>query len=360
MVKINAMKSSVILAPLLLLTAHASAASIADLKVDPRYKVEVYADKIDGARSMTQGSKGTLFIGTRDDKVYALKDHKLYTIAEKLNMPNGVAFKDGTLYVAEVSRIIKFENIEANLSKPPKPVVVYDQLPTEKHHGWKFIAFGPDGFLYVPVGAPCNICNKESEDKRFASIMRFKKLDGSAPEVFSHGIRNTVGFDWNPKTKVLWFTENGRDMLGDDVPSDELNHAPKIGMHFGYPFCHQGDTLDPEFGKGKKCSGYTGPDLKLGAHVAALGMRFVDENTILIAEHGSWNRSGKVGYQVVHITLANGKAIKSEPILSGFLQKSEKVVGRPVDIEILADRSILVSDDDSGAIYRLTANTSKH
>jgi len=323
------------------------------LKAAPGYQVEIYADHLPGARSMALGAKGSVFVGTRAGEVYAIRDHHFYTIAKGLNEPNGVAFRNGALYVAEISRILKFKNIETHLDQPPKPEVIYAGLPTEKHHGWKFIAFGPDGFLYVPVGAPCNICNPEEKDQRFAAILRFKKLDGSAPEIFAKGIRNTVGFDWNPKTHELWFTDNGRDQLGEDIPADELNRAPKAGLHFGFPYCHQGDLLDPEFGKGKKCSNYTPPVFKFGAHVAALGMRFLSANTILVAEHGSWNRSKKVGYQVLKLTLSGNRVTRSEPFLSGFLQPGEQVLGRPVDVQPMKDGSVMVSDDQGDTIYRM-------
>lgn len=328
------------------------------LKAPAGYTIKIFNDQVEGARSITQSPSGTIFVGTRDSQVYAIQKGKLYTITKDLEEPNGVAFKDGSLYVAEVKRLLKFEKIEQNLSKPPKPIVVYDKLPKERHHGARYMAFGPDGYLYMGIGAPCNICNKESEDPRYAAIIRFKKLDGSDPEVFAKGIRNSVGFDWNPETKVMWFTDNGRDLLGDDKPGDELNQAGVLGLHFGYPFCHQGDLLDPEFGKNKKCTDYTKPKMVLGAHVAALGMRFLDSKTILIAQHGSWNRSTKVGYDVIKVTLpdkdggSEKQKITTEPFLTGFLD-GLTVYGRPVDIEVLSDKSILVSDDKAGVIYQL-------
>lgn len=321
------------------------------LDLYPGYKIEIYQDDVPGARSLTLSPGGTIFVGTRQNKVFAIRDHKTYTIAKGLNSPNGVAFRDGDLYVGEINRILKFENIENYLENPPKPLVIYDKLPTESHHGWKFIKFGPDGKLYVPVGAPCNICDKEPP---YSSLLRFSKLDGGEPEVFARGIRNTVGFDWRPGSNVLWFTDNGRDWLGDDLPSDELNRAPKPGMHFGYPYCHQGDTLDPDFGEGKSCKNYTPPVLKLGPHVAALGMRFLDKNTILIAQHGSWNRSVPIGYRVMKVTLKGNQVLKYEAFLDGFLnKKTGEPSGRPVDVEILPDHSILISDDVAGRIYRM-------
>jgi len=282
---------------------------------------------------------------------------QVYTLAKGLKMPNGVAFRDGHLYVAEVNRILKYENIEANLANPPAPIVVYDQYPTETHHGWKFIAFGPDGKLYVPVGAPCNIC--ESENEIYASITRLNP-DGTGMEIVQHGVRNTVGFTWHPQTGELWFTDNGRDWMGDDQPGCELNYAPKDGMHFGYPYCHQGDLPDPEFGSKRSCDEFTAPAKVLGPHVAPLGLRFYDgqqfpadyRGHLIIAEHGSWNRSEKIGYRLMLVKLEGNQAVSYEPFAQGWLEKGE-VWGRPVDIQLLPDGSILVSDDFADAIYRI-------
>jgi glucose/arabinose dehydrogenase len=246
------------------------------LKLPPGFEVSVFAEDVDGARSMALGDKGTLFVGTmREGKVYAIandgkKATKVETIATGLDMPNGVAVKDGALYVAEVDKIWRYDAIESHLGNPPKPALVYGKYPSDRHHGWKFIRFGPDGWLYVPVGAPCNICEPPAP---YASITRLKP-DGSAMEIYARGIRNSVGFDWDPRTQELWFTDNGRDMMGDDMPSDELNHAPKPGMNFGYPYCHQGDAPDPEFGKKHACGEFTPPAAKLGPPVASLGKRF--------------------------------------------------------------------------------------
>ncbi len=291
--------------------------------------------------------------------VFAYRDAKatrVITLASGLKMPNGVAVRDGALYVADVGRILRFDDVEAHLDAPPKPVVVTDRFPRETHHGWKFIRFGPDGRLYVPVGAPCNIC--EPDPARYALISRIRP-DGSGYEVFARGVRNSVGFDWDPRTKELWFTDNGRDWLGDELPADELNHAPKAGMHFGYPYCHQGDTADPEFGK-RACSEFSAPAVKLGPHVAALGMRFYTgsqfppeyRNNLFIAEHGSWNRSRKIGYRIKRVVIEGGRVVKHEVFAEGWLQ-GESVWGRPVDIEVMPDGSLLVSDDHAGAIYRI-------
>jgi len=328
------------------------------IKLPPGFAISVYA-QVPGARSMTLGSDGTVFVGTvREGKVYAItRDQKVHVIAEGLNVPNGVAYRHGSLYVAEINRILRYDNIEASISAPAKPIVVNDKYPKETHHGWKFIAFGPDGLLYVPVGAPCNIC--EPDPDRYALISRIKP-DGSGYQVFARGVRNSVGFDWDPQTKELWFTDNGRDWMGDDLPSDELNHAPKAGMNFGFPYCHQGDIPDPEFGAKHSCNEFTPPALKLGAHVAALGMRFYTgtmfpakyRNAIFIAEHGSWNRSKKSGYRVMLVTLKNNKPDSYEVFAQGWLQ-GEKNWGRPVDVLNMPDGSLLVSDDQAGVIYRI-------
>ncbi len=335
------------------------------IKLPAGFKIAVYAE-VDNARSMVITPKGTIFVGNREgDKVYAIVDkdgdfkaEEVIVIASGLNMPCGVAFRDGSLYVAEVNRILRYDNIEANLKTPPQAVVVSDKFPSDKHHGWKFITFGPDGKLYVPVGAPCNICEKE--DKTYASIMRMNP-DGSNLEVFASGVRNSVGFDFHPETKELWFTDNGRDMLGDDLPSDELNRAYKAGLHFGYPYCHQGDSADPEFGSKRSCDEFEKPAQKLGAHVASLGMRFYTgkqfpetyKNNIFIALHGSWNRTVKSGYKIALAKVENNKVVSYTTFAEGWLEGQESW-GRPVDIQQLPDGSLLVSDDSADAIYRIS------
>ncbi len=335
------------------------------IKLPPGFKIEVYARNVPGARSMTLSPNDTLFVGTRDGEVYAVVDKdrnnkadEVITIAKGLNMPNGVAFRDGSLYVAEVSRVIRYDNIESRLKKPPKPVGVNDTFPKETHHGWKFIRFGPDGMLYVPVGAPCNVCEKE--DKRYGSIMRMKP-DGSRLEIFAKGIRNSVGFDWDPLTKELWFTDNGRDMLGDDLPPDELNHAPRTGMHFGFPYFHGKGIPDPDYSGERKPEEFIPPAMELGPHVASLGMRFYTGDTfpkgyrnhIFIAEHGSWNRSTPIGYRVTLVRLEGGKAAKYEVFAEGWLQHG-RAWGRPVDVQVMPDGALLVSDDMAGVIYRIS------
>jgi glucose/arabinose dehydrogenase len=332
------------------------------IKLPPGFEISVFADRVPDARSLALGKNDVLFVGTRADRVYAVryrdaKATQVITLASGLKMPNGVALKDGALYVAEVSRILRFDDIEARLDARPRPVVVTERYPGETHHGWKFIRFGPDGRLYVPVGAPCNVC--DPDPARYALISRIRP-DGSDYEVFARGVRNSVGFDWDPRTKELWFTDNGRDMLGDELPSDELNHAPGPGMHFGYPHCHQGDTADPEYGRKRSCSEFSPPAVKLGPHVASLGMRFYTggsfpaeyRNNIFIAEHGSWNRSKKIGYRIARVVVEGARVLKHETFAEGWLQ-GESAWGRPVDLEVMPDGSLLVSDDHAGVIYRI-------
>jgi glucose/arabinose dehydrogenase len=344
--------------------------NIENLRLPEGFKIEVYASGVKNARSMEYLPNGDLVVGTRDEgKVYLLKDidqdnriDEILILAEKLKMPNGVAFKDGDLYVAEVNRIIKFADIQSISENFAPFEVVYDGLPSETHHGWKYIAFGPDGKLYIPVGAPCNVC--EPEDEIYSTITRINP-DGTDFEIVQRGIRNTVGFDWHPDTKELWFTDNGRDWMGDDQPFCELNLAVKDGLHFGFPYCHQGDLLDPDFGSKRPCSEFVGPAFRLGPHVAPLGMEFYRgdmfpedfRNKIFIAEHGSWNRTEKSGYRVMVATLEGNRVTKYEPFIEGWLDKElDEVSGRPVDVEVLPDGSILVSDDYSDMIYRVTYN----
>lgn len=335
------------------------------IKIPPGFQISIFAENIPKAREMVFSPSGTLFVGSFEGNVYAVldkdKDYKadrVITIAKDLKMPVGVDFRDGALYVSAMSRILRFDNIESRLENPPKPVVVDSSFPKDRAHGWKFIRFGPDGMLYVPVGAPCNIC--DPKDPRYSSIMRMKP-DGSGLEIYARGIRNTVGFDWHPETKELWFTENGRDWMGDDIPPDELNVAPTKGLHFGFPYCHGGTIPDPEFGKNKKCSEFTPPAITLGPHVAALGMRFYTgemfpreyRNQIFIAEHGSWNRSEMTGYRISLVRLENNKAKSYEVFAEGWLQGARRW-GRPADVQVAPDGSLLVSDDFANAIYRIT------
>ena len=333
---------------------------LGSIRLPPGFHIEVWAGDVAGARSMTWGARGTLFVGTRDQgKVYALRGDPpaVVTIAKGLEQPNGVAFRDGALYVAEVSRVLRFDDIEAHLDAPPKPTVVTDRYPTDGHHGWKFIRFGPDGALYVPVGAPCNVCERPDP---YASITRLDVATG-AFEVIARGIRNTVGFDWHPKTRELWFTDNGRDSMGDDLPPDELDRAPRDGLHFGFPYLHGKDVHDPEFWAKRGERTFTAPAATLGPHVAALGMRFYRgsmfppayREQIFIAEHGSWDRSQPIGYRVSLVRLEGNEAKSYETFAEGWLD-GRSAWGRPVDVEIAPDGALLVSDDKAGAIYRIS------
>ncbi len=352
-------------------SAQQDALPLQKLRLKPGFSVSVYASGVRGARSMTLSPDGTLYVGTRETgNLYAIPDNdhnfvgdQVITLASRMFHPNGVEYENGSLYVAEINRILRYDKIDSRLNNIPDPVVVYDKLPKKTHHGQKYIRFGPDGLLYVPIGAPCNCC-KEA-DPRFATICRMK-ADGSKFEIFAKGIRNTVGFDWHPLSKELWFTDNGRDMLGDNLPAEELNCAPKMNMHFGFPYCHGGDLPDPVFGKGYKCSEFSPPEIKLPAHVAPLGMHFYtgnmfpDEykNCAFICEHGSWNRSIPDGYRVSLVRFQNNKAVKYETFIDGWLQPS-KIWGRPVDLLFLKDGSMLISDDYAGVIYRVKYSGNK-
>jgi glucose/arabinose dehydrogenase len=374
-------------------------AAAADLRLDAiqlpsGFRIDLYARNVKNAREMVLSPGGVLFVSTRrEGNVYALVDTKhqnkadrILTIAKGLQNPNGVAFRDGALYVAERSRVLRYDGIEARLDQPPKPVVLRDDFPKEPHHGWKFIAFGPDGWLYVPVGAPCNVC--KAPDAIFATITRVS-ADGKQREIYARGVRNTVGFDWHPDTHVLWFTDNGRDEMGDDVPPDELNRAPRAGLDFGFPSCHGTDIPDPEFGAQADCRKLTPPVANLGPHVAALGMRFYTgsmfppeyRKNIFIAEHGSWNRSVPIGYDIVRVRLDGDKVVSQEVFASGWLPPRPKpedphlsytlradesadranqggkrlqAWGRPVDVLVMPDGALLVSDDTADAIYRIS------
>jgi glucose/arabinose dehydrogenase len=344
-----------------------AALPIYKLKVPTGFHIALYTSKLPGARSMTLSDRGTLYVGTRDQGVvYAIPDAtketvagKIYVIARGLHLPNGVAFRNGSLYIAEVSRVTRLDSIESKLADPPEPVVVNDSFPNNDWHGWKFIRFGPDGKLYVPVGMPCNVCLQD--DKRFGTIMRMNP-DGTGLEIFASGVRNSVGFDWNPVRKELWFTDNGRDNMGDNMPPDELNYAPKIGMNFGFPYCHGKNNPDPEFGKLRSCDEFTPPIVELGPHVASLGMRFYTgamfpkeyRNQIFIAEHGSWNRSIPIGDRVTLVRVANDTSASNEEIFAEGWMQNGKYWGRPVDVQVMPDGALLVSDDLAGAIYRIS------
>lgn len=344
------------------------------LKVPPGFRIEVLTDQVPGARGLAlgdfAGGKGVVYVGSRSEgKVYGVevdgaRASRVHVLASGLEQPVGVAYRNGSLFVSALSRIVALDEVARRLTDPPAPRVVTERFPTERHHGWKFIAFGPDGWLYVPVGAPCNIC--EPDPERYANIQRMRP-DGSAVEVVARGVRNTVGFDWHPADGRLWFTDNGRDMLGDDLPSDELNRVARPGDHFGYPYCHQGDLPDPDFGHKQRCEAFVPPVARLGAHVAALGMRFYTgsmfpaayRNNVFIAEHGSWNRSRKSGYRVVRVEVdAAGGSARQTVFAEGWLQLDglgrERVLGRPADVLVMPDGALLISDDLAGVIYRVS------
>ena len=331
------------------------------LKVPPGFKLSLWAHGLNNARVMTWGDKGTLFVSSRvAGNVYAVQDRggqrEVKVIAKGLNLPNGIAFKDGTLYVAEVSRITRMVGIEDKLDSPPPMEVVYDTLPKDLPHGWKYLAFGPDGKLYFNIGAPCNVCVPPDTHANISRV----NADGTGFEYVAHGVRNSVGFDWHPVTRELYFATHARDWLGDDVPSDRLDVASKKGMHFGFPFCHQGDILDPEFGRGRSCGEFVKPLLKTGPHVAGNGVQFYTgtmfpgeyKNRLFLAQRGSWNRTQKSGFRVMTVTLNAGGAPKYEVFAEGWLQGNE-IWGRPVYTQQMKDGSLLISDDYAGAIYRV-------
>jgi glucose/arabinose dehydrogenase len=350
---------------LLLIAAVPAAAAelpLQQIVLPPGFQISLYA-RIPDARSLQMTPQGVLFVGTRKaGRVWALADRdgdgraeERHLIARDLAMPNGIAFLDGDLYVAETRRILRYPDILSRLPKVPAAQVVYDELPPESHHGWRYLKAGPDGKLYLAIGAPCNVCLAPG----YAVIARLNP-DGSRFEIFAEGVRNSVGFDWHPDTGVLWFTDNGRDWLGDNRPPDELNRAPHAGLHFGFPFCHGRSVPDPEFGRSRHCAEFVPPALELGAHVAPLGLRFYRgrqfpaawRNVLFLAEHGSWNRSRKVGYRLMQVRIRDGKVVENKVFAAGWLQ-GQTAWGRPVDVAVAPDGALLVSDDKAGAIYRI-------
>ena len=355
---------------LLACTPLAAALPLERIKLPPGFTIELWAE-VPNARQMALGGVtpqgGVLYVGSRAaGKVHAVRFDGSFragpvlSIAEGLEMPSGIAWRQGALYVAAVSRILRYDGIDERLANPPKPALITDSLPGDRHHGWKFIGFGPDGKLYVPVGAPCNICDPGDP---YAAILRMNP-DGSGREVYARGVRNSVGFDWSPVDGALWFTDNGRDWLGDDLPPDELNRAPRAGLHFGFPHCHGGNLPDGQFGGERGCRNFEPPAQNLGPHVASLGMRFYTgtqfpveyRNQIVIAEHGSWNRSKRIGYRISLVRVKDGRAVSYEEFATGWLQ-GEAAWGRPADVLVLPDGSLLVADDHAGAIYRIRYGT---
>lgn len=347
--------------------ASAATLPLNTMQLPKGFHISVYTDNVPGARQMTLGNDGTVYIGSQGTgKVYALVNNdqnfnsqpEVITIASGLNNPNGVAFRNGKLYVAETNRILRYDNIADHLKHPPKPTIIRDQLPNKRHHGLRYIKFGPDNLLYMGVGAPCNVCI--SKNPIFGTIVRMQP-DGKNLQIYATGIRNTVGFAWSPVDNKLWFTDNGRDWLGDNLPPDELNTAPRANMNFGFPYFYGKNKPDPKYGRNKSSKGYTPSAFNLPAHVAALGMIFYTgtmlpkqyHNQILIAEHGSWNRSKKTGYRVSMVAMKGNKPVAYQPIIKGWRQ-GQSAWGRPVDLLMLPDGSLLISDDYNGVIYRLT------
>lgn len=355
-------KASTMIEFVLMFSLSAPAIDLGQLTLPDDHQITIAA-RATNVRQMALGSDGTLFAGSRKEgKVYAFQDRdndgryeQRTLIASGLTMPSGVAIKDNDLYVAAVDKIWRYRNITPLKSPLPQAELLFDQLPDNRHHGWKYLKFGPDQLLYFNIGAPCNICLSPAP---FATIARLNP--NSTLELIAQGVRNSVGFDWHPETRHLWFTDNGRDHLGDDQPSDELNRLTAPGQHFGYPFIHAADIPDPDFSV-SSMDKYQPPAYNLGAHVAPLGMTFytgntlprADQNTLFIAEHGSWNRSKKVGYRVVKLRIAQGKVVSHQPFISGWLQ-GEEHWGRPNDLIVDRDGSLLISDDYAGVIYRVS------
>jgi glucose/arabinose dehydrogenase len=343
-----------------------AAAEAGDISLPPGFQIAVYAPDVPNARQMAAGPPGIVFVGSRSEgKVYAVVDRdgdhraeQVHVLARGLNQPSGLAFRDGALYVAEVNRILRYRDVARDLARPAKAEIVSDAFPSDAHHGWKFIAFGPDGRLYVPVGAPCNACLPPGP--LHATIARLD-VAGGRPEVVARGVRNSVGFDFQPETGELWFTDNGRDWLGDDQPPDELNRLTRPGEHFGFPYCHGADIRDPDFNGGRACDQFTAPARLLGPHVAAIGMRFYTgqmfperyRGGIFIAEHGSWNRSTPIGYRVTFVKVEGGRATSYETFAAGWLQ-GNTAAGRPADVLVMPDGALLVSDDKAGRLYRIS------
>ncbi len=346
--------------------AFAQTLPLDSLKLPDKFKISIYADSVRGARQMCVSENNIVFVGSNVGNVYALvpntknnNEVDVITIARGLNRPTGVACYQQDLYVAETDRILRYEKIAQHLKNIPVPTTVTNNLPNKSHHGLRVIEVGPDQKLYVGVGAPCNVCLQD--DPRFATILTMK-LDGKSQEIYASGVRNTVGFDWDPLTQQLWFTDNGRDWLGDHLPPDELNYAPQKAMHFGFPYFYADNEPDPVYGRAAPKATYTKPKAKLSPHVAALGMTFYSgkhvpqeyRDQILIAEHGSWNSSSKVGYriEIAQLTQDRKHVASVKPFITGWLQQ-QKVWGRPVDVLVMSDGSFLISDDMAGVVYKV-------
>lgn len=359
------MRHAAFIAALCFASAVCSAAGLPAITLPPGFAIDVYAEDVPNPRQLTRSPSGIVYTGSREagsvhaviDRDGDLRADDIRQIDSGLEMPTGVTWHAGSLYVAAVGRLLRYDDIDTRVDDPPAAVTVLDDLPDARHHGWKFIDFGPDGLLYVPVGAPCNVCLR---DPPYATIQRMQ-ADGSARETVAFGVRNSVGFAWHPTGGELWFTDNGRDMLGDDIPSCELNRVTQAGQHYGFPYVHGGDVPDPEFTPPADAPAFVPPAAKLGAHVAPLGMLFYTgtqfpesyRGSIFVAEHGSWNRSEPIGYRIVQLTLDEAGTVTRQTVFASGWLVGERVLGRPVDLEQLPDGSLLVSDDEANRIYRI-------
>ena len=341
------------------------------LRLPEGYGIDVFAESLENARSIAYAGDGLVFVSTREeDHIYAVQDtngdmraDRTWVIGEGFNSPNGIALMGEDLYLATINQILRYPNIRQRLDNPGEPELVYGGYPTDQHHGWKFISFGPDGKLYIPVGAPCNICDRDEDG--YSNITRLDvKAANPEPEIYARGVRNSVGFTWHPESRELWFTDNGRDMLGDDIPPCELNRVPASAQnpHFGYPFCHGGTISDPEFGDKRACSEFIAPAQNLGPHTAPLGMEFVTaegwdnwKGQAFIAEHGSWNRTVPIGYRITRVPVSADHSAGTgyEVLIDGWLDPDGTAWGRPGDLEFLPDGSMLISDDMAGVLYRV-------
>jgi glucose/arabinose dehydrogenase len=340
---------------------------INNFNLPPGFAVEVWATGIPGGRAMALGDKGKIYVGTRIiGRVYEITDNgdtrTSRVVVDKLTQPAGVAFAKGSLYVFAIDKVLRYDGIESNPNVQPVDLTAKFNLPPLQHHNWKYVRFGPDGKLYVPFGAPCNICEPTAE---YAQLRRYNP-DGSGMEVIARGIRNTQGFDWNPKTGELWFTDHGRDWMGDNGPQDELNRISKPGLFFGYPYCHAEGVPDQDIKKANPCDGVTKPVALMGPHAAVMGVQFYTgkmfpaeyRDTLFVVRKGSWNRSKPFGFDVVNVRAsADGKNAKITPFMTGFRGAKGDTYdfwGRPAYLLQMPDGALLVSDEQMGAIYRVS------
>jgi len=342
----------------------AAADAMGEINLPEGFSINTFA-AVPGARSIAVVPEiGAVFVGTRGDKVYGFhvngdRPGRVREVLKGLNVPNGVAWRDGWLYVAEQHRVVRYAAFNLEVVETATPEILFDGLPDDSWHGWRYIAFGPDGMLYVSVGAPCNVCEVGGLE---GTIIRINP-EGGEPEIFATGVRNSVGLDFHPGTGELHFTDNGADRMGDDSPPDELNHAPVKGLHFGFPYYGGGSDRTPQFRNDPAPKDAVLPELHFGAHVAALGIHFYGggmfpekyRSTAFVAQHGSWNRSVPDGYRLVRVDFdPQGRATSYATFAEGWLMPYGQFWGRPVDVKELPDGSLLVSDDSAGAIYRIT------